>query len=378
MQRHRVNPRPDWRRIVEAQGMHFHTIDDAVYWDETACYEFRADEIDLIERATHDLDQMCLEAVEYIIENNLFSMFQIPDRFVPYLMQSWDHDEHTIYGRFDLSYDGSGPPKLLEYNADTPTALLEASVIQWSWSLGQPLGPGYDQFNLIHERLIEAWGAASEEIQGRTVAFASLEDNLEDYMTTCYLRDTAIQAGLDTHSIDMSRIGWNEHWHRFVDDFDRPIECAFKLYPWEWMIREEFAEHLLWNTTRWFEPPWKMLLSNKALLPILHDLYPDSPYIPVASFEPFGDTFVVKPILAREGANIRIVNRGRIIAETHGPYADSPCIYQEFAPLPDFGGVYPVLGSWIVNGHACGLGVREDRGTITQNTSRFVPHLFKI
>lgn len=358
--------------------MHFHTIDDAVYWDETACYEFRADEIDLIERATHDLDQMCLEAVDYIMENNLFSMFQIPDRFVPYLIQSWDHDEHTIYGRFDLSYDGSGPPKLLEYNADTPTALLEASVIQWSWSLGQPLGPGYDQFNLIHERLIEAWGAANEEIKGRKVAFASLEDNLEDYMTTCYLRDTAIQAGLDTLSIDMSRIGWNERWHRFVDDFDRPIECAFKLYPWEWMVREEFAEHLLWNTTRWFEPPWKMLLSNKALLPILHDLYPDSPYLSAASFEPFGDTFVVKPILAREGANVRIVKRGRIIAETHGPYADSPCIYQEYAPLPDFGGVYPVLGSWIINGHACGLGVREDRGPITQNTSRFVPHLFKI
>jgi glutathionylspermidine synthase len=36
-----------------------------------------------------------------------------------------------LYGRFDLAYRGDGPPKLLEYNADTPTALFEAAVVQW-------------------------------------------------------------------------------------------------------------------------------------------------------------------------------------------------------------------------------------------------------
>jgi glutathionylspermidine synthase len=30
-----------------------------------------------------------------------------------------------------------------------------------------------------------------------------------------------------------------------------------------------------------------------------------------------------------------------------------------------------------VNGHACGIGIREDQSPITGNLSRFVPHLFR-
>ena len=61
-----------------------------------------------------------------------------------------------MYGRFDLAYDGTTPPKLLEYNADTPTSLLEAAVIQWRWQ--QDMRPERDQFNSIHERLLADCG----------------------------------------------------------------------------------------------------------------------------------------------------------------------------------------------------------------------------
>jgi glutathionylspermidine synthase len=71
------------------------------------------------------------------------------------------------------------------------------------------------------------------------------------------------------------------------------------------------------------------------------------------------------------------VERGQTVATTEGPY-DGPCIYQEHHPLPCFdGGFYPVVGSWLVNGYACGIGIREDEQPITQNLSRFVPHLFR-
>jgi glutathionylspermidine synthase len=29
----------------------------------------------------------------------------------------------------------------------------------------------------------------------------------------------------------------------------------------------------------------------------------------------------------------------------------------------------------MVNGYACSVGIREDRSLVTQNTSRFVPHI---
>ncbi|WP_435020698.1 glutathionylspermidine synthase family protein [Tundrisphaera sp. TA3] len=375
-----ISPRADWRKRVEAQGLLFHTIDDEAYWDESAYYLFEADEIDQIERATIALDAMCLEAVDSIIEDGRLEDLGIPAPFHDFVARSWERDEHTIYGRFDLAFDGSGPPRLLEYNADTPTALLEAAVIQWFWArdIVGPAGLGgsgpIDQFNSLHERLIEAWGRVRRELGGRAV-FAAVGDAVEDVMTATYLRDTAMQGGMQTEALDVSQIGWHAGRRCFTDLRERPIEVLFKLYPWEWMLREAFGRHLPFAATRWLEPPWKMILSSKAILPILSDMFPDSPFLLRADFEPIGPTQVIKPIHSREGANVRIVEQGRVVAETGGDYDDGPKVYQEYCPLPDFDGRRPVIGSWMVNGHACGMGIREDDGPITGNASRFLPHL---
>jgi glutathionylspermidine synthase len=377
-------PRGDWAKIVESQGLLFHSIDGAPYWDERAYYLFEAQEIDRIEAATYRLNEMCLEAVGHVIENGRLDEFDIPAPFHDFVARSWEHDEHTIYGRFDLSYDGKGPPKLLEYNADTPTALLEAAVVQWFWFQDLLASAGwtdresapFDQFNSLHERLIEAWRRVKRELGGRVV-FATLADALEDVMTVTYLRDTATQAGLKTEFLAVKDIGWHAGRRVFTDLRERAIEILFKLYPWEWMLREPFGIHLPAAPTRWLEPPWKMVLSNKAILPILCELFSDSPYLLRAGFEPIGETYVVKPIYSREGSNIAIVEGNHTLVETGGDYTEGPHVYQEFHPLPSFEGRYPVVGSWIVNGYACGIGIREDDGLITRNTSQFIPHIFR-
>ncbi len=382
MQRYATEPRPDWQKTVESQGMLFHSLDDEPYWNESAFYLFEAKEVDILERATYALDAMCLKAVEHVISNRLFPYFGIPEPCARWIAQSWERDSHTIYGRFDFSYDGDGPPKLLEYNADTPTALLEAAVIQWYWYQDRMKlvpsvdRPQFDQFNSLHERLIEAWAALRPDL-GDILHVSAVSDSLEDQMTAHYLRDTAIQAGMTTEFLTVNEIGWHAGRRVFTDLRERPIRLMFKLYPWEWMIREPFGRNLPVAPTRWLEPPWKMILSNKAILPILWELFPDSPYLLRAEFEPFGDTFVIKPTLSREGANLTIVEDGQIIAETTGIYNDGPKIYQTYHPLPDFESKFAVVGSWLVNGNACGIGLREDDGPITRNTSRFVPHLYR-
>jgi glutathionylspermidine synthase len=118
-----------------------------------------------------------------------------------------------------------------------------------------------------------------------------------------------------------------------------------------------------------------MLLSNKAILPLLSELFPSSPYLLRSAFSPTNGSYVQKPIQGREGANLTLVIDGQLQAETAGPYGDQPCIYQEWYPLRRFDGNYPVVGSWMVNGYACGIGIREDSTPLTQNTSRFVPHI---
>jgi glutathionylspermidine synthase len=373
VQREQLIPRVDWPQKVEELGFHFHSI-DGVYWDERACYRFSAAEVDTLEEATAELHSRALEAVQRVIDKRDYARFCIPEPFHALIERSWKDEEASLYGRFDLSWDGHGEPKMLEYNADTPTALLEASVVQWYWL--QDVHPQHDQFNSIHEKLIERWkqmrGALAAD--GR-VYFACNAESAEDQGNLDYLRDTAIQAGLDAIAIDISDLGWDGA--RFVDLEGRAVSSLFKLYPWEWMVREEFGQHLLKGTMKVIEPPWKMLLSNKAILPVLWEMFPAHPNLLEASFEPgrFATDFVKKPIFSREGANVSINSRGETV-EAPGEYGAEGFIWQQYKELARFGENYTVIGSWIVGEEPAGIGIREDASPITRNTSRFVPHYF--
>jgi glutathionylspermidine synthase len=353
--------------------MFFHTFEEGLYWDESAHYEFTRSDIDVLEAATYELDRLCLKAVQHVLDEKRLGEFLIPPEFERLVRESWDNDDPTIYGRFDFSYDGKSPPKLLEYNADTPTGLIEAAVTQWFWL--QDKFPERNQFNSLHERLIEAWKSLKAKTPGG-LHFAALAGNIEDYMTVNYLRDTAIQAGWQTAYIDIEKIGWNERRRTFTDLAERPMQTCFKLYTGEWMFDDAFGPKLNYRSTRWLESPWKALLSNKAILPVLWELFPNHPNLLQCRFEPLHDVdYVQKPILSREGANVQIFESGRLLAKTEGPY-DGPCVYQEFWELPEFDGNRPVIGSWMVDGWACGIGIREDKTLITGNNSRFIPHLF--
>jgi glutathionylspermidine synthase len=293
---------------------------------------------------------------------------------------SWYNDEASLYGRLDLSFDGRSPAKLLEYNADTPTSIFEAAVFQWSWleqAIERNMIPKRaDQFNSIHERLIEAW----KKLGGtHHLHLAGMTDSTEDAGTLAYLEDTATQAGLSTTLIDIEDVGLSEDG-RFVDLDNRAIELAFKLYPWEWMFRDVFGAQLLKAPTQWIEPPWKAILSNKGILPLLWEMFPNHPNLLPAYFEDdpnaarLGTSFVRKPLYSREGANVALVSAGATLVEQEGPYGAEGFIRQAFASLPDFSGQYPVLGSWLVDHTPCGLSIREDENPITGNTSRFLPH----
>ncbi len=372
MHRMAVEPRADWQRKVEALGLHFHTLGGEPYWDESACYTLSKFEVDSIERATYALWEMCLELVQHVIDNRMFGLFLFPPEFEEIVIRSWDEDWPSIYGRFDLAFDGVGPPKLLEFNADTPTGLVEASVAQWHW-LKETDERG-DQFNSIHDRLLEAW-AAAKAFDPAPIHFAAIEGNVEDYITVEYLRDTAIQAGLQTAYLDIEAIGYDTARKRFTDPQNRVIQNIFKLYPWEWLTKDTFGQHVPASGTKWIEPPWKMILSCKSILPLLYQLNPDSPFLLPAWFEaPSFGSYVKKPIHAREGANIQVFRNGVAEPETAGAYDTSVCVYQQLANLKEHDGMYPIVGSWVVHGWACGIGIREDRNLITQNTSRFIPH----
>jgi glutathionylspermidine synthase len=382
MQRIICPERADWQATAESAGFDFHTIDGERYWDERAYYAFTLDEIERqIEEPTGEIDAMCLELVGHAVDDeDYLGRLKIPEAFWPLIAESWHRDDGSLYGRLDLSFDGRNPAKLLEYNADTPTSIFETAVFQWTWleqAIERNIIPKRaDQFNSIHERLIEAW----KKLGGtHHLHLAGMTESTEDAGTLAYLEDTASQAGLKTTLIDIEDIGLRDDGS-FVDLDNLDIELAFKLYPWEWMFHDAFGANLAKAPTRWIEPPWKAILSNKGILPLLWEMFPNHPNLLPAYFEDdpnaarLGTSFVRKPIYSREGANIALVSAGTTLVEQEGPYGAEGFIRQALAPLPNFSGQYAVLGSWLVDHAACGLSIREDENPITGNTSRFLPH----
>jgi glutathionylspermidine synthase len=370
MRRIATAPRPDLRERAARLGFAFAEIAGEPYWDETAFYQFTAAQVDALEDATNELEARCRQAVAYAVAHDLHQPLGIPAAVWPLVKRSWQREEPSLYGRMDLRWDGTGAPKLLEYNADTPTALFEAGVAQWEWlqCRAEAGEDAADQFNSIHEALIAAWPGMG--LPG-LVHFCCARGSAEDRGTVDYLRDTAIQAGIEAPFLHMDEIGWDGR--RFRDLSGREMWAAFKLYPWDWLLREAFGAHVAAAPTRWMEPAWRLVPASKAFLSLLWDMFEGHPNLLPAYLEPgrCGGPEISKPLWGREGANVASPG-----VTTDGPYADQPRVWQLYDELPCFDGRYPVLGSWIIAGAAHGLGIREDATPVTRDTSRFVPHLF--
>jgi glutathionylspermidine synthase len=381
MQRIATRQRKNLDARIAEYGFTFHAAEGEPYWDESAYYAFTLDEIERdLEAPAKELAALCLELVARIhADEEVLKKLAIPRHAWDLIAESWRGKDASLYGRFDFAYGGEGPAKLLEYNADTPTSLFEAAVFQWVWledAMAQGLiSADADQFNSLHEKLIARLRAV---VAGPKLHLAGLLESEEDAGFLAYLEDCAIQAGLTTTRLAIGDIGDHEKVG-FVDAAGEKIQYLFKLYPWEWMFADAFGASPSLRKTRYFEPPWKALLSNKGVLPLLWRLAPGHPNLLPAFFEDdagkaeLGAHFVKKPIYSREGANILIVD-GDHVAREGGSYGAEGYVRQALARLPQFAGKYPVIGAWIVGEDACGIGIREDDGPITRNLSRFVPH----
>ena len=382
MQRISIAERPGWRERAKEAGFHFAQEDGTPYWDETAAFSFTLDEIERgIEEPTAELHAMCLDlAGRAAHSQEMMERIGIPDTFRDYVAESPKRGEEAILGRMDLAVDGKSDAKLLEYNADTPTSLYEAGVHQWLWlEEAKGLGTvpaGADQFNSIHDKLIAAYGRLHRE---SILHFTCFSESKEDFGTVAYMMDCALQAGQDPKFIDITQIGIDAQG-RFTDQDDRVIDRLSKLHAWEFMMAEEYGASIPASGTQFIEPPWKALLSTKAILPLLWELHEGHPNLLPAFFE--GDpraaaltSYVRKPLLSREGANTRLVSDGVTVAETGGEYGQGRHVIQQAAPLFKSAGGHAVIGSWIIGGEPAGIGVREDEGPITRNVSRFLPHL---
>jgi glutathionylspermidine synthase len=396
-----------WEAEIETQGLVYNKTavpggDIRSYWREDVFYDFTPAEIDRLADATDQLFAACVEAGEVALtDDRLLDRMHIPRAARDVIRATWEDEPPSVYGRFDVHWDGTGWPRLLEFNADTPTSLVEAAVVQWSWHL--ETGQGRDQWNQLDDRLIAAWQRnlsrwASEHGHRPRVHLAWTEGDAsgEDWMTVAYMADCVTRAGYEAVVITTEQIGLDTGDARFYDPQGHRIEVVFKLYPWEWLLDDPYGPSVLADLRRpggttWVEPIWKMLWSNKGLLALLWQRYSADPVIsrlllpayfaddPRAA-ELTATGFARKPLLGREGNNVELVAPGgqEVLAGRGGRYGAEGWVVQQLCPLPDFPGPdgphHPVLGTWVVDGDAAGLGIRESDGLITDDLSFFVPH----
>lgn len=382
MRRIDVAPREGWQDIAKAEGFLFHLTDGRPYWDESAAIALTLEQVERdIEAPTDELNAMCMELVSVAVESErMMERLGIPAEHRDFVADSWYRHDPSILGRMDLAYDGKGPAKLLEFNADTPTSLYEAAVFQWKW-LEDGIAKGFlpkgaDQFNSIHERLIAAYAKVPND---SILHFTCDAENAEDYGTVAYMMDCALQAGHRPKFLDLTQIGVDA-LGRFSDQDDLVIDRLSKLDPWEFLFRDDYAKHLVSSGATFLEPAWKALLSTKAILPLLWELHRGHPNLLPAFFEDDEKaasltSYARKPIFSREGANTTLVRDGKVVDETDGGYGEEGYVRQQATELFSGPRGHVVVGSWIVDGQACGMGIREGAKAITRNDSRFIPHV---
>lgn len=398
MKRHtNFEKRPDFIQQLEGIGMNYWNApsgpDNLPYWQEGVMYAFSETQVDRIQDATQDLHNMCIEMVSQMVKSGDYpEYFKLNERDIPLIEQSWRLKEPSLYGRFDLVQQCDGSLKMLEYNGDTPVSILECSVGQWHYleqiknlPNGQPVPQELrTQYNLIDETLTETWQKRFSP--GSLIHFAASGGfRHEDFGNLVYLMDNALRSGMTVKEIQMEQIGLTPE-NRFVDLEDVEIRDLFKLYPWEWITEEEFGKNIIDAPTRWMEPAWKMLLSNKAMLIKLWEMFPNHPNL-LASFtenhRPKGGKYAKKAIHGREGSNIYVsqfcsgeeltslAQGSHVVPEyDHWGY-----MYQQWVDIPSHDGYYPILGSWIIGDKACGMSVREDKNLVTGMNAFFASHM---
>ena len=241
----------------------------------------------------------------------------------------------------------------------TPTrrpASTRAATFQWIW-LEDLIAAGAlpaeaDQFNSLYEKLRDRFATIFPT--GGFVHFASDPDAVEDRQTVRYLEDIAAQAGIEPKFVPIDDIGLDADG-RFVDQDNFIIQAAFKLYPWEDMLREDYAPKLADAGVRWLEPAWKAVLSNKGMLPLLWERHAGHPNLLPAYLrgrsaprQRSAPAYVRKPLFSREGANIELVARRRRRSRCWTRAMARRATSARPAPAARFDGHYPVIGAWIV------------------------------
>lgn len=385
-----VSVKPVSTAVMDEIGFHWHTDPDGSSYVANELLEVTQAEAEAYYEAGMELYRMFKEAGEYVINNNLLFDIGIPFNMIDMIKKSWENSVHRhLYGRFDLAGGIDGQPiRLIEFNADTPTALFETSVIQWAMLKANGMDEDA-QYNDLYEGLKENFKRLitleddpelfEQHYDGWKILFSSVRDNAEEEGTVRYLQMCAEEAGFATGFCYLDEVQFDEAEGIF-DPAGENYEYWFKLFPWEDIALEDELPLILTDIMKnqkaiILNPAYTLMFQSKGFMKILDDLFPDSPYLLKGDFKPLeGIKQVEKKFFGREGANVTITEaNGEVVTKTDGEYGNHNSLYQEFVELPkNSAGEYYQAGLFFAH-EPVALGFRKG-GLVMDNFAKFVGH----
>lgn len=342
-----------------------------------------------LQQATPKLHRQFIEATRYVLKHpELWPSYGFPEAFWPRAIESFERGDKTVSGRMDFSISDDGSLKCFEYNADSASCLLECGLSQGAWmtAAGQG-GSGVDAGVGLFEMMVHAWQRLGLPA-GSAVHFLHDGETDEEKYHTLYMMSAAEIAGLVCKRY-ASVEGFSFNAGCPVDTDGVPVTHIWKTWAYATLLDRwqgnalrtegDFGVHdvILNPNVRVFEPLWTAVAGNKAILPILTQLYPEDPHLlftsPSLTPDLLKNGFAAKPTQGRCGENVSIhrpevgsdgQSRDAVAAELQGRFGNNELVYQELAVLPKINGLHVQINSFVVGESFAGLVTRVDASAI--------------
>ena len=376
---------------VKANG-HFINHDPLHYYTISECAEQ-----ELI-KATNEVHLMYLHATDKVMkDDSLLALFDIPKILWPRLRLSWQRRRHDmITGRMDFCMDERGL-KVYEYNADSASCHTEGGLILERWAKTGYAGSGYNPAEDLLSQLTAAWQHSS----ARPFVHIMQDNDLEESYHALFMQEALTRAGFDSKILcGLDELGWDPAG-QLIDGDGRLVNCVWKTWAWETAIEQvrevsetEYAavpirtgqpdnevrliDVLLRPEVMVFEPLWTVVPGNKAILPVLWQLFPHHHYLLDTDFvvndELAKTGYAVKPISGRCGSNIDLISHDAgVLDQSSGQFVDRKNIYQQLWCLPKVDGKYIQVCTFTVGGSYGGSCLRGDETLVVKKESDIEP-----
>lgn len=362
-------------------------------WDESSAYIISRKEVDDLLEAVNPVIRMGREAVDFLLDGD-WGTLGIPLQMFESLRDSFDSQELEFITRYDFAYLGNGQLKLVGIEADSPRSLIETAHTQRAWLFdkfrARINAHKVTQLNSIPELSIEAFRRLREISRFNSMHFASSSyDKTEDLLIANFMKGLAETAGWATRNTRIKDLHWDIKQSAWKDTENNYITALFKQYPWEMLLRQNISKDLFENNNleMILEPSWKTILSNRAILPAMYELYPKSEILSPAflnSHKGLGNNIVTGPLLHTSSRNeMGILNGRKFTAwgEQQKDFSNQRVLAHRKMEIPkrfrDASGGYrfAYLSFFTIAGNPAGFGIRETRLPILGIHTTFKPHI---